>query len=156
MTTCSSKSAFFLIRKELRSISGKFWTLSFELHQLERQMNILDARGQGQGQGLSQADVKVYRNAQARQWWLEDRLQALSHPLQAYGQPLARGVRAGRQRVSRPGALFLAAVARSRCRVQPVTLRRIQGADRSDPGPAGEVWRLHAGAISDLPRRGVE
>lgn len=86
MTTCSSKSAFFLIRKELRSISGKFWTLSFELRQLERQMNILDARGQGQG--LSQADVKVYRNAQARQWWLEDRLQALSHPLQAYGQQL--------------------------------------------------------------------
>lgn len=86
MTTCSSKSAFFLIRKELRSISGKFWTLSFELRQLERQMNILDARGQGQG--LSQADVKVYRNAQARQWWLEDRLQALAHPLQAYGQQL--------------------------------------------------------------------
>lgn len=86
MTTCSSKSAFFLIRKELRSISGKFWTLSFELRQLERQMNILDARGQGQG--LSQADVKVYRNAQARQWWLEERLQAIAHPLQAYGQQL--------------------------------------------------------------------
>lgn len=86
MTTCSSKSAFFLIRKELRCISRKFWTLSFELRQLERQMNILDARGQGQG--LSQADVKVYRSAQARQWWLEDRLQALAHPLQAYGQQL--------------------------------------------------------------------
>jgi len=86
MATRPSRSTFFLLRKELRSIAGKFWTLSFELRQLERQMNILDARGQGLG--LSQADVKVYRSAQARQWWLEDKLQALAPPLQAYGQQL--------------------------------------------------------------------
>ncbi len=63
MATCPSKSTFFVLRKELRAITGKYWSLSFELRQLERQVNILNAKGQGLG--LSQADVKVYRSAQA-------------------------------------------------------------------------------------------
>lgn len=57
-----SRNCFFVLRKELRCVSCKFWTLSLELRQLQRRLNILDAKGQGLG--LSQVDVRAYRDVQ--------------------------------------------------------------------------------------------
>lgn len=81
-----SRNCFFVLRKELRCVSCKFWTLSLELRQLQRRLNILDAKGQGLG--LSQVDVRAYRDVQVLQWALEERLKALAVTLKAYGEQL--------------------------------------------------------------------
>lgn len=161
MATCPSKSTFFVLRKELRAITGKYWSLSFELRQLERQVNILNAKGQGLGS--SQADVKVYRSAQARQWWLEDKLQALAHTLRAYGEQLvAPLVEIGRditpeERLALLGGRHQAfeSQAWESCNLEQLVLRyRVESAaEGAVAGPIATALMAHRGQLCLVGKR---
>ncbi|MDH4764295.1 hypothetical protein OMP44_15500 [Pseudomonas sp. CBMAI 2609] len=77
-------NTFFLLKKEVRALAARHQSVHRALRQIERELNVLDA--QGQGKGLSQATIFRYRELQTRQWRESERLSSITSALAAFGQ----------------------------------------------------------------------
>lgn len=77
-------NTFFLLKKEVRALAARHQSVHQALRQIERELNMLDA--QGQGKGLSQATIFRYRELQTRQWRESELLSSITSALAAFGQ----------------------------------------------------------------------
>ena len=77
---------FYVMKKEISLIAKRYQRCMGGLRQSDRVLNILDAKGRGQG--LPQSEIARYRDIQEQQWAAENQLGKLSENLASYGRQL--------------------------------------------------------------------